>query len=67
MAYGNMINESTGSSNRLLSDKTMTLTKLNTDVIPSFLGEENPTFIVHIYIYIGCPEFKAYVLHREIP
>jgi len=27
----------------------MALTKLNTDVIPSFLGEGNPVFI-------GCPE-----------
>jgi len=31
----------------------MTLTKLNTDVIPSFLGEGNPVFIVDIYRVSG--------------
>jgi hypothetical protein len=65
MAYGNMINESTRSSNRWLSDKTMTLTKLNTNVIPSFLVEEK-SLLCSGYIQ-DVLEFKAYVLHREIP
>jgi hypothetical protein len=43
----------------------MTLTKLNTNVIPSFLVEKK-SLICSGYIE-DVLEYKAYVLHREIP